>query len=175
MTVHFTSDSHFSHLNVIKYCNRPFANVHEMNKALTERWNAKVKPTDTVYHLGDVVFRRSQVDLQRLNGKIVLVKGNHDKFKGSALARFESVHDLLEVKVQDPDARGGSQLIVMCHYPMLTWNKKHFGSWHLHAHSHGAIPPTPGVARLDAGVDCWDYAPFSYEELKARMREVLAA
>ena len=47
----FTSDHHFGHANIIKFCNRPFKDVQEMNETLIERWNKKVKPKDHVYHL----------------------------------------------------------------------------------------------------------------------------
>ena len=77
----FTSDQHFFHYNIIKYCSRPFESVEEMNEVMIERWNAVVKPDDIVYHLGD--FSLSTVSAAhgiccRLNGTKYLIRGNHD-------------------------------------------------------------------------------------------------
>ncbi len=78
--VFFTSDHHFYHTNVIKYCDRPYDEVEFMNEDLCERWNQVVKPEDTVYHLGDfsMAFRPVEFIPQRLNGTIYLIPGNHD-------------------------------------------------------------------------------------------------
>ena len=77
-----TSDTHFGHTNVIAYCARPFRSVEEMDAELIKRWNARVSKDDIVYHLGDFCFRAPQdkvADLvSKLNGRIVLVMGNHD-------------------------------------------------------------------------------------------------
>lgn len=76
------SDTHFNHENVIKYCNRPYANSNEMDEALITNWNAKVNPDDLVYHLGDFAFG-ARTDIERyrnrLNGEIILIQGNHDR------------------------------------------------------------------------------------------------
>jgi len=80
-----TSDTHFSHTNIIKYCSRPFANAEEMNEVLIENWNKVVKPGDLVYHLGDVVMGGTQDEFKklwpRLTGRKRLVVGNHDDVK----------------------------------------------------------------------------------------------
>lgn len=74
------SDTHWGHENIIKFCNRPFSNLTEMNEAMVENWNRVVKPQDKVYHLGDVYFgKRGQGYLKRLNGHKRLVIGNHDE------------------------------------------------------------------------------------------------
>ena len=76
MNCWFTSDLHFGHKNIIKYANRPFANVEEMNAALIKNWNELVKPEDYVYVLGDVSFMRMKDTLnilQQLNGKKGLI------------------------------------------------------------------------------------------------------
>ena len=78
--VYFTSDTHFDHANVIRFCNRPFATVEEMNEALITNWNRKVHRDDTVYIMGDMFFRTTDPEpiLQRLKGKKHLIVGNHD-------------------------------------------------------------------------------------------------
>ena len=78
----FTSDTHFGHENIIRYCNRPFDTLHYMNAALTDNWNSVVKDGDTVVHCGDFAHPRcrdASSYLSRLNGSIILVRGNHDK------------------------------------------------------------------------------------------------
>ena len=77
--VFFTSDTHFDHANIIRFCNRPFATVEEMNEALIANWNRKVHRDDTVYIMGDMFFRTTDPEpiLQRLKGKKRLIVGNH--------------------------------------------------------------------------------------------------
>jgi calcineurin-like phosphoesterase family protein len=75
-----TSDNHFWHQNVIRYCQRPFLTVEEMNEKMIVYWNEVVGPNDTVYHLGDfsMAFRAVEAYTKRLNGKKILIAGNHD-------------------------------------------------------------------------------------------------
>ena len=79
----FTSDTHFFHENIIFLNNRPYKSVQEMNEDLIHKWNTVVGLNDIVYHLGDVGMKcspeRLNLLLKRLNGKIHLIKGNHDK------------------------------------------------------------------------------------------------
>lgn len=80
--IFFTSDTHFGHARIIELSGRPFADVAEMNDAIVERWNSVVSPDDTVYHLGDVALgpiMDSLANIARLNGRIVLIDGNHDR------------------------------------------------------------------------------------------------
>ncbi|MGN1345353.1 MAG: metallophosphoesterase, partial [Eubacteriales bacterium] len=80
--IFYTADTHFGHANILRLCGRPFASVEEMNEKLIERWNEKVQPADTVYILGDMFFRTTEVEsiLERLRGKKHLIVGNHDDF-----------------------------------------------------------------------------------------------
>lgn len=80
MAIYFTSDTHFSHKNSMRYCGRPFFTVEQCDEAMIERWNSVVKPEDTVYHLGDVSMKTEPIKrlLPRLNGKKILIVGNHD-------------------------------------------------------------------------------------------------
>ena len=84
MRVFITSDPHFNHTNIIQYCNRPFEDVNEMNETLIKNWNSVIKNDDLVIHLGDVGLgnkeKISQI-LSRLNGRKMLIMGNHDHFK----------------------------------------------------------------------------------------------
>jgi len=86
------SDTHFNHENIIKYCNRPFANAKEMNEALVENWNSVVKDDDIIYHLGDVYFGRDSSWSSKLNGRKRLIIGNHDNVKNVVLTKmFEKI------------------------------------------------------------------------------------
>ena len=79
--IYFIADTHFNHTNIIKYCNRPFKNTDEMNKYIIKKWNSVVKQTDTVYHLGDVGFGKFdelKTLVGSLNGRKILLRGNHD-------------------------------------------------------------------------------------------------
>ena len=79
----FTSDTHFGHRNIIKYCNRPFVNVFEMDKELIRRWNCTVSPEDTVYFLGDFAMNPKYYKyLENLNFRyLIFIVGNHDNRK----------------------------------------------------------------------------------------------
>jgi calcineurin-like phosphoesterase family protein len=82
MKTWFTSDTHFSHANIIKYCNRPFQDIYEMDRTMVQRWNEVVGPEDTVYHLGDFAMGGRHTGfkfLPRLNGTKHLILGNHDR------------------------------------------------------------------------------------------------
>lgn len=162
MCIYFTSDTHFGHTNIIKYCNRPFASVHEMNVALIQNWNSVVGKYDVVYHLGDFAFRpKSDAEsfLSRLNGEIHLIKGNHDRKIPDGFANVSLYEEI--------NYRG--IYIVLCHYAMRVWNKSHRGSIMLYGHSHGSLPGTP--QSLDVGVDCWNYKPVGLDEILNRLQE----
>lgn len=137
---------------------RPHSSVHEMNEAIVSKWNNKVGDTDTVFILGDVSFAKADVTqehLTRLNGDLILVKGNHDK--GLPLFRFSKVYDsYAEIKVDNTD-------VVLCHYPIYEWNKMHYGSYHLFGHVHGKPIPIEGKL-MDVG---WDVKGdlFSWEQV----------
>ena len=89
--VFFTSDLHFGHTNVITFDKRPFSSVEEMDEELIKRWNKKVGKGDLVYVLGDMIWKSSNNDaenlIRSLNGQIILIKGNHDRFINNAKAK----------------------------------------------------------------------------------------
>ena len=99
--IFFTADHHFGHENIIKFSERPFESLDHMNEELIKRWNKKIQPGDTVYHLGDMSLGKPDFTkeiLDRLNGNIHLIKGNHE---GAALTypkRFASIRDYLRTE-----------------------------------------------------------------------------
>ena len=167
--IFFTSDQHFCHANIIKYCNRPFSSVEEMNEGLITNWNSVVKQQDTVYIVGDVIFAKdisiAESIFKRLHGSKVLIAGNHDKHmlkQERFRALFQSVHQLLEIKI-------GTQDITLCHYAMRVWNKSHHSAYHLYGHSHGSMPDDPHSLSIDVGVDCHNYTPISFDQVSEIM------
>lgn len=165
----FTSDLHFGHRAIIRYSRRPWPDADAMADGLVERWNARVALADHVYVLGDFALlprKRIGAVLERLNGTKYLVRGNHDH---NAKGLFEWEKDLHTLKVEDDRVEGGYQRIVLCHYPLLVWDRRHYGAWHLHGHSHGNLPDDPGALRLDVGVDVHGWAPLSYADVREIM------
>lgn len=161
----YVGDTHFFHNRIIEYSNRNFSNVDEMNEAMIENWNAKVGPTDRVYHLGDVIFGGSdkmQI-IHRLNGYKILMMGNHDYHHTPTQWKtyFSEVH---EIKVIHDEVIG--RQVVLLHYPLEEWPHFYKGAVHLHGHCHGHLARTiPG--RMDVGIDCHPkFEPFSSEEIR---------
>lgn len=164
---YFIADTHFGHENIIKLCNRPFANKHEMDRVMIYQWNEIVTNEDRVYHLGDFGFKASASYLKKimeqLNGQIIFIQGNHDQNTIKAnnqCGRFTAVHDRLEI---DEDGYH----IVLDHYPILEWPRYHKGSWHLFGHVHGNLSKDKLSPRqADVGVDVWDFRPVTFEQIR---------
>lgn len=159
----FTADLHFGHENIIKYCDRPFENAREMDETIIRNWNKTVGEKDTVYFLGDFSFKDARTYVDRLNGLIVMVWGNHDKPARLVRNKFSAWYDLLSTKICGVD-------ITMCHYAMRVWDKSHFNSWQLYGHSHGTLPPEG--KQYDVGVDNNDFKPLSFDQLKGIMAKL---
>ena len=163
--IYFTSDLHLGHRGAISMCERPFKDVEEMNRTLIDNINARVNKNDTLYILGDIAHRTPVEEVNKLiaqmNGKKILIKGNHDKQYDPAL--FEGIYDFLEVNF---DGRS----ISLMHYPMVEWPKSRHGSIHLHGHQHNkpeynALQREQGVLRYDVGIDANYYCPVSLNEI----------
>ncbi len=174
--VFFTSDVHFGHKNIIRFCNRPFADVDDMDEQLIQLWNATVQPNDVVWQLGDFTFYRN-IDkvrsiLRRLNGRKKAVLGNHCE---AITEHRKSLIDegLFETIVERARIKVGSQSIVLDHFPGRSWDRSSHGAWQLFGHVHGDMEPYG--KSVDVGVDApWilghaPYRPFSFEEVKAFM------
>lgn len=155
----FTADTHFDHDNILEFQPRPFSSIEEMNEAIIENWNSRVKRGDMIYFLGDMSWRNPDIYIPRLNGQIHFIKGNHDKMTDGALLKHKNIHSVNSIK----DIRISGVHITLCHYSMRTWNKSCHGSWHLFGHSHGNIQ---GIGKsFDVGVDCHNYFPISFDEV----------
>jgi calcineurin-like phosphoesterase family protein len=137
-----------------------------MDEALITNWNSRVGLKDHVYHLGD--FALGDVDqarniLRRLNGRIHFVEGNHDAIASKLASNFASYRvGFNEVKIN-------RQRITLCHYAMKTWKKSGGGAWHLYGHSHGTLKDDIHSLSFDCGVDCHNYAPIHFDEVRVIM------
>lgn len=168
----FTSDLHFGHKNILKYCPRPWNSVEGMDEGLILNWNSVVKPNDVVYILGDVFFceeKEVRTIMHRLNGKKRLVYGNHDKIiknQRPIQNLFDAIYPELYTEYID------GTMVVMCHYPMLSWNKAFYGSFQLHGHMHNGQPIDGLCRRYDVGVDANNYFPVAWEHIKKTLEAI---
>jgi calcineurin-like phosphoesterase family protein len=140
-----------------------------MNEALILGWNSVVGEEDVVYHLGDVSLtsasKTSEI-LNRLNGTIHLILGNHEKSvmrKEGNRNRFESIRNGDTIRVNGVD-------IYLHHYACRVWNESHRGAYHLYGHSHDSLEYEQWGKSMDVGVDSaykilGEYRPFSFDEI----------
>ena len=171
--VYFTSDTHFNHTNIISYCQRPFKNVDEMNERIIANWNEVVGENDIIFHLGDFCLGGAAEWtrlLERLNGKIYLIMGNHDRknIRQVFMDRFEHVAMQMHIEV-------GKQRIYLNHYPFLCFEGGYKDVWQLFGHVHTRKSNT-GIdagrlqylypTQYDVGVDNNNFAPVSFEQVK---------
>jgi len=183
--IFFTSDFHLFHDNVIRFDNRPFANVDEMHVAIVDGWNSVVTENDTVIYLGDLSFGKAKhkpvVDsiLKSLNGEIHFVMGNHDKFEEiQRNTRFKTVNDYLEVRVRDEKSSLPEILFCCMHYPVYSWNKSHRGSIHVHGHTHGNMHHGEDASyyvnrkAIDVGCMLHGYKPISFIEIIEKLNNI---
>lgn len=171
--VYFTSDTHFNHTNILRYCQRPFRNVDEMNEQMIANWNETVGEDDVIFHLGDFCLGGAAEwtkILDRLNGKIYLIMGNHDlkNIRQGFMGRFEHVAMQMHIEI-------GKRRIYLNHYPFLCFEGGYKDVWQLFGHVHSRKANT-GIdagrlqylypTQYDVGVDNNDFRPVSYEQVR---------
>ena len=180
--VFFTSDLHFGHENVLRFDNRPFASVEEMDAELVRRWNEKVGKGDLVYVLGDLIWKSRNGDahnlIRSLNGQIILIKGNHDRFLHNAQAKaaLAGIKDYDDICVTLED--GSVRRCILSHYFIPFYNGHRHQAIHLHGHSHftdeADLELKMAMELNESGfkneiynVGCmyWDYAPVTLAEI----------
>lgn len=182
MKTFFTSDLHFGHNNILKFDNRPFNNILEHDDELIRRWNNKVSKGDVVYVLGDLFWKPTEKHtaediLKKLNGQIILIKGNHDNWvKGVHKKLLAGVKDYDDIKVQLED--GTIKRCVLSHYFTPMYNGHYYGGIHLHGHSHVTEEAVEefriaeelnknGIPNEIYNVGCmyWNYEPVTLDEI----------
>ena len=161
--VFFTSDTHFNHTNIIRFCNRPFKDVAHMNETIIANWNSVVGPDDIIFHLGDFCLGGSAEwinVLNRLNGKIYLIAGNHDikNLRQNYTKYFEQITMQMHIEVDKQKiylnhcpflCYGGAyritmqmhievdkQKIYLNHCPFLCYGGAYSDTWQLFGHVH---------------------------------------
>jgi calcineurin-like phosphoesterase family protein len=164
------------HSNILRYCNRPFKDVQEMNEVLITNWNHRVRPDDCVFHNGDFCFKnsaggkagegmthKSTYWTSKLNGNIIFIKGNHD--------RNNSVKTIVE-KVM---IKYGPHYVNIVHIPE-NYDPNCAINFVGHVHQHWKFrrmfnPQYENFTDLiNIGVDVWDFQPVTFEEIYNQYR-----
>ena len=177
----FTSDTHFGHANILEFCNRPFSNVEEMNHKLIENWNKKVPEDGIVFHLGDFAwggFPFWKAIREQLNGKIFLIKGNHDEKNITPTASqelFEHVTFQMKIRIE-------GRAVYLNHVPFLCYGGTYRDPNGLVYQAFGHVHSGPGAKGLDVdrlsvlfptqydvGVDNNNYEPISWNEFNEKI------
>ncbi len=175
-SVFLVSDTHFGHMGVCKFLRadgvtklRPFDNPDEMDEYMVKVWNERVKPTDKVYHLGDVVINRKALRIMhRLNGDKVLIKGNHDIFKLEDYTQH--FRDIRAYHVMNG--------LILSHIPVHQDNLYRFGCnihGHLHANhvmrSNGYGGEVIDERYFNACVENHGFGPVLFEDALKQIKE----
>jgi calcineurin-like phosphoesterase family protein len=153
MTTYYGSDIHLGHKNVISFCNRPFKDLEEMQNSFIGEIYSLAEEGDDVYLLGDICFNKVSTTLDLLldsPATFHLIRGNHDSNSVANHKLWSSVSLLKEIEVPEVDLP-----IVLCHYPIEDWNRKRYGSIHLHGHTHNNASHDVSTIdnRYDVGYD----------------------
>ena len=167
-----TSDSHYGHFNICKYCHRPFQSRSEMDQTLIKNWNEVVPEDGIVVHCGDFMLPHNEdikeynKYLNQLHGRVLLLRGNHDR------ASLDWVSDkLIAVRDQAMIVVDGVKIFAQ-HYPCAAFN----GDYHVYGHIHtladgtcygidGDVTKVMRKNTYDVGVDQNGYTPVSYWQL----------
>lgn len=183
--IFFTSDTHFGHANILKFCSRPYSDVNEMDKKLVDKWNETVPSDGLVFHLGDFAWGGFQFWKQireQLNGKIILILGNHDWRNGCQSQQeydklFEHTSQQMFIEIE-------KRKVYLNHYPFLcyagTYRRKKDLVYQLYGHVHsgenaigedikrlGMLFPT----QYDVGTDNNNYAPISWADVNDKIQK----
>ena len=169
----FTSDEHYNHANILKFCNRPFKNTQEHIEESIKRHNSVVPKGARVIQCGDMFWRTTTLKqaldiINNLNGQHYFIWGNHDELmeKNPVLRQnFIWCKDI--AKIDHPLL---VKPLVVCHYAMHVWRNSHKGAYHLYGHTHANLPEQNNLS-FDCGQDAWDYTPVSVEQVIEKMEK----
>lgn len=164
MNNYFTSDPHFFHYNIIKYCKRPFISLEEMHSAIIRNWNQIVKKEDTVYCIGDWGFTKSNEAYdaprncvkpieEQLNGKIIVLQGNHDKTN-----HVKTIIQNMVIKI-------GGHKIFLVHDPLHA-NSNYDINFVGHVHNAWKFKKlTTKSIMINVGMDVWNFKPVTINQI----------
>lgn len=159
MTTYLTSDTHFWHKNILAFEDRPYTTTEEMTNNMIESWNEQVKSNDIVYHLGDLClgnYVQTEDVIRKLNGKIILIKGNHDFSKYyKKINQLGLLHEYHEVGII---MNYNKQQMWLSHYPFEIGLRPR--KWSIHGHIHGE--ESSWNNQINVGVDSphFKHKPF---------------
>lgn len=178
----FTSDHHFGHFNIIRLTGRPFTDLEDMHRVLKARWNERIGPQDLVYIVGDLSFMQATSTRKLchdLNGRKILIQGNHDKEKTLPRDCFEEIVTKKKIHI-------GTHSVLLCHYPYLGTKEEiehakangykvryeerrpeNKGDWLVHGHVHEKWKVKRNM--INVSVEPWDYYPVSEAQLQEIM------
>lgn len=179
----FISDPHFDHNNVLRFEEglHDFQSIEEHDNEIISRWNSVVQEDDTVFFLGDASMHRIKLSylkwiFSQLKGNIVWLKGNHDThiddrwFKElSDVAKIVEFKDYEEIFFPDAEQKIGFRRVVLFHYPILEFNGKFHGAYHLYGHSHAFVHPIKNAYSVCACLT--DYTPVNFEWVKQTIQK----
>lgn len=164
MNYYWTADTHFGHGNIIKYCNRPFSSLQEMDLSIIRNWNAKVKKDDTVFLVGDFNFCQSgeapdapkksyEYYKSQLNGNIIFLRGSHDK------------QNKVKTIIRSISILYGGYSIYITHDPRHA-NPNYQLNFVGHVHNKWKFSNLSKKSDLiNIGVDVWDFKPVNINEI----------
>lgn len=188
--IYFSSDSHFAHSNICRATTawpdtsktRDFKSLDHMNDVLVNEINNKVGENDVLFHLGDFSFGGFE-NIEEFRSRILcknvhLILGNHDhhieRNKEGIQSLFSSVNHYMVLDLKRPGK--GNEVhrtsLVLCHFPMASWDSMNQGRIHLHGHVH--LPPHQKVGQgrsLDVGADGNDMVPYSLDEILSILKD----
>lgn len=160
MKTYFISDTHFGHANIIKYHDRPYKGVPEMDKSMIENWNKVVHPDDLVWFLGDIAFYYDKEQLRKLvrklNGNKRIILGNHDRL---------SKQDYLDVGFKEvfgkPVKLGR---YILSHEPIEDFKEE----INIHGHVHSRSLEEDRY--YNVSIEVIGYKPISFDEVKRQCK-----
>jgi len=167
MNIFYSSDHHFFHKNILKYCPRPWNTIEEMNEGMIQRWNSVVGPDDVVYYLGDFAFgsvEKQRAIIVRLNGQKIIVRGNHDR----GHENLKAIGFQASCNSMERDDGGRRWLLI--HNPADAAGTGHKNVICGHVHQHWARQTNymrQGMDVINVGVDVRDFTPRTMAELLA--------
>ena len=196
--IYFSSDHHFGHEGVIKWCNRPFNDVDHMDRVMINNWNSTVMPNDIVYYLGDISMGKGDYVkniISQLNGYKILIIGNHDKKSHTFYLQvgFKAIFNSATIQV-------AKHIVTLSHCPLIgvwredtshiknsideNWHKESVfsrfscinnGQVHLHGHVHSRPEDRILGQQFDVGVDANNYTPVSMKTINQFVQSYYAS
>lgn len=165
----YIGDTHFGHQLVLRFDNRPFSDVKEMDRVMIQLWNSRVQKDDNVYIVGDFAYRNEKPEewyLKQLNGHKYLIIGNHDK----KLLSNEKAMGYLEAADKMMHVSDDGKQICICHFPLAEWNGFYRGALHIYGHIHNRKDDAwefmkTRTRAYNAGCMLHSYMPVSLREL----------